>query len=131
MTTLLKLEELGLFCLSLVLFADLPYGWGVFVLLILAPDLGMLGYLRGPRIGAAVYNVAHHRGLAVALYAIGVRAAMPPLALAGAIMLGHASLDRVFGYGLKHPDAFQHTHLGWIGRGKDASTRDAAHTPST
>jgi hypothetical protein len=29
---------------------------------------------------------------------------------------GHSSLDRVFGYGLKHEDAFQNTHLGRIGR---------------
>ena len=31
-------------------------------------------------------------------------------------LLGHSSFDRVFGYGLKHEDAFQHTHLGRIGR---------------
>ncbi|MEW6083560.1 MAG: DUF4260 family protein [Chloroflexota bacterium] len=30
-------------------------------------------------------------------------------------LLGHSSLDRVFGYGLKHKDAFQNTHLGRIG----------------
>jgi hypothetical protein len=27
-------------------------------------------------------------------------------------------MDRIFGYGLKYPDAFQHTHLGWIGGAK-------------
>ena len=27
-----------------------------------------------------------------------------------------SSLDRVFGYGLKHEDAFRNTHLGRIGR---------------
>lgn len=31
-------------------------------------------------------------------------------------MLGHSSLDRVFGYGLKHDDAFQNTHFGVIGK---------------
>jgi hypothetical protein len=35
---------------------------------------------------------------------------------AGTILLGHSSFDRVFGYGLKHEDAFQNTHLGMIGR---------------
>ena len=29
---------------------------------------------------------------------------------------GHSSFDRVLGYGLKHEDAFQNTHLGRIGR---------------
>jgi len=33
-------------------------------------------------------------------------------------LLGHSSFDRVFGYGLKHEDAFQNTHLGRIGRSK-------------
>jgi hypothetical protein len=38
------------------------------------------------------------------------------LQLVGLILLGHSSLDRVFGYGLKYADSFRHTHLGWIGR---------------
>ena len=33
-----------------------------------------------------------------------------------AILFGHSSFDRVLGYGLKHEDAFQNTHLGRIGR---------------
>ena len=31
-------------------------------------------------------------------------------------LFGHSSFDRVFGYGLKHENAFQNTHLGRIGR---------------
>ncbi len=31
-------------------------------------------------------------------------------------LLGHSSFDHVFGYGLKHEDAFQNMHLGRIGR---------------
>lgn len=41
---------------------------------------------------------------------------LPLLQLAGVILLGHSSLDRVLGYGLKHADSFQNTHLGVIGR---------------
>jgi hypothetical protein len=33
----------------------------------------------------------------------------------GLIPLAHSSLDRVLCNGLKHPDSFQHTHLGRIG----------------
>ena len=40
------------------------------------------------------------------------------LLLAAIILFGHASMDRMFGYGLKFGDHFQHTHLGWIGKGK-------------
>ncbi len=31
-------------------------------------------------------------------------------------LFGHSSFDRVMGYGLKHEDAFQNTHLERIGR---------------
>lgn len=126
MARLLKLEDLGLFLLSLLLFSRLPYAWWVYPLLILVPDLGMLGYLAGPRVGAFTYNTTHLRAVAVVLYAIGLLSSAPLIALAGLIVLGHASIDRVLGYGLKYGDSFSHTHLGWIGRGPAIRTDTAA-----
>jgi hypothetical protein len=116
MRILLKLEELGVFLFAIYLFASLPYPWWLFPVLLLAPDLSMIGYVAGATIGAFTYNLIHHRAVALALYVAGTRLALPLLALAGVIMLAHASLDRVFGYGLKHRDAFNHTHLGNIGQ---------------
>jgi hypothetical protein len=116
MKNLLKLEELFLFGLSLFLFSGLDYSWGWYALLFLTPDLSMLGYLANPRLGSWTYNLIHHKGLAVALYVLGYLLANPVLMFAGTLLLGHSSLDRVFGYGLKYPDAFQNTHLGRIGR---------------
>jgi len=116
MKNLLKLEELFLFGLALFLFSGLDYGWGAYALLFLAPDLSMIGYLMNPRVGAWTYNLIHHKGLSAALYVLGALTANPALMFAGTLLLGHSSLDRVFGYGLKYPDAFQNTHLGRIGR---------------
>jgi hypothetical protein len=116
MKTLLKLEEFLLLGLSLFLFSQLDYGWGWYALLFLAPDLSMIGYLVNPQVGAWTYNLVHHKGLTVALYVFGSLLSVPWLMFAGTILLGHSSLDRVFGYGLKYPDAFQNTHLGKIGR---------------
>jgi len=116
MKNLLKLEELLLFGLSLFLFSGLDYGWGWYALLFLTPDLSMLGYLIDPRIGSWSYNLIHHKGLAVALYVLGYLLSVPWLMFAGTLLFGHSSLDRVFGYGLKYPDAFKNTHLGVIGR---------------
>ena len=118
MKNLLKLEELFFFGLALFLFSELDYGWGAsqYALLFFAPDLSMLGYLAGPRFGAWTYNLVHHKGLSVALYVLGYLTATPWLMFAGTILLGHSSFDRVLGYGLKHEDAFQNTHLGRIGR---------------
>ncbi len=112
----IKLEEVGLTAIAVWLFLQLDLAWWWLVVLLFAPDLSMIGYLAGPRVGAALYNLVHHRGLAVALFLIGVGLGSQWVQGAGLILLAHSSLDRVFGYGLKYADAFQHTHLGWIGQ---------------
>jgi hypothetical protein len=116
MKTLLRLEEFALFLFSVYLFSLLNFPWWYFPLLLFVPDLSMLGYLGGPKIGAVVYNFVHHRGLALAYYVVGALLAIPVLSLAGVIILAHSSLDRAVGYGLKLSDSFNSTHLGRIGR---------------
>ena len=116
MKTLIRLEEVALFLFSIYLFSLLPFPWWVFPLLLFIPDLAMLGYLAGPRVGAFIYNFIHHRALALIYYVAGAILGIPVLALAGAIIFAHSSLDRVLGYGLKFTDSFNHTHLGAIGK---------------
>ena len=116
MKNLLKLEELLMLGLALFLFSKLDYGWGWYALCFFAPDLSMVSYLANPRVGAWTYNLIHHKGLAVVLYVLGNLLTIPWLMFAGTILFGHSSFDRVMGYGLKHEDAFQNTHLGMIGR---------------
>ncbi len=115
MRNLLKLEEAAMFVLAALAFktVDLPWWW--FLLLLLAPDLGALGYLAGPRVGAITYNLAHHKGVTIALYLLGVWMNSVALQLAGIVLFAHSSADRVFGFGLKYPDSFNNTHLGPIG----------------
>jgi hypothetical protein len=116
MKTLIKIEELFVTLLSFYLFLNLGYAWWLFLVLFLAPDLSMLGYLFGPKAGAWTYNIVHHKGVAITLFILGGFLQVQPLQIAGLILLGHSSLDRVMDYGLKYADAFQHTHLGKIGR---------------
>jgi Domain of unknown function (DUF4260) len=116
MKTLVRLEEFAFFLFSFYLFRLLPFPWWYFPALLFVPDLSMLGYLAGPKIGAAVYNFVHHRGLALAYYVAGALLALPLLSLVGVVVLAHSSLDRAMGYGLKLPESFNSTHLGRIGR---------------
>ncbi len=118
MKTLLKYEELGLFILGIYLFSQSDYAWWWFIVLILTPDIGMLGYAVNNRTGALIYNLFHHRGIAVLVYLSGIYFVQDPLALAGVILFSHASMDRIFGYGLKYPASFSQTHLGIIGKSK-------------
>src|SRR5437588_13113411 len=101
MNNLIKLEELFLAALAIFLFSSLGYDWWWFVLLILAPDIGMLGYLAGPRVGAATYNLLHHKAIAVILYVAGCLASSRRLKFAGLMIVAHSRLDRASGYWLK------------------------------
>ena len=56
---LLRIEELALLTAIVLLYHHLHFSWLTFVILFLAPDLFMLGYLLNARIGAALYNLAH------------------------------------------------------------------------
>lgn len=122
MRWLIRLEELALFALSIFAFGKIGYAWYWFPLLLFAPDLSMLGYLAGPAVGAVCYNIVHHRGLAIAIVLAGLLVSSPAIQLTGVMLFGHSSLDRVFGYGLKHLDSFQHTHLGRIGQRRQQNT---------
>lgn len=90
--------------------------WYLYLLLFFSPDLGMLGYIAGPKTGAWLYNFLHHKGLALLLILIGWFLSDPALQATGALFFAHASFDRMLGYGLKHTTHFQHTHLGKIGK---------------
>ncbi|MFD1142933.1 DUF4260 domain-containing protein [Larkinella insperata] len=116
MKLLLKLEEAAQFALALVLFNQLPFAWWWFPALLLLPDLSMLGYLVNPRIGAYAYNFFHHKAVAVVVGATGFLLVSPVLMLTGVLLFGHSAMDRLFGYGLKYADGFDHTHLGRIGK---------------
>ena len=63
MKNLIRLEEIMIFALSAYLFSLLNYSWWLFWVLLLTPDLGMLGYVINTNFGAIVYNTVHHRGL--------------------------------------------------------------------
>ena len=116
MKNLLKLEELFMFALSIFLFTKLNFAWWWYPMLLFTPDLSMIGYLVSSQVGATMYNFVHHKGLGISIFVIGIILASQPLQLAGLILFGHSSMDRILGYGLKHSDSFQHTHLGMIGK---------------
>lgn len=126
MKTLLRLEELAQLLFVIMVLVMKGVVWWMYLLLLLGPDIGMLGYLMNTRVGSFTYNLTHHKGLAILLMLLGLIAEVGNMLtnvqsgffLVGLIMYGHSSMDRMLGYGLKFGDHFQHTHLGWIGKGK-------------
>lgn len=116
MKTTLQLEEIGMFLFGVFLFSQLDFAWWWFFALILAPDLSMIGYFFGNKTGAFFYNLFHHRAVAVLFYVLGFYYSNNWIQLTGIILFAHASMDRVFGYGLKYETGFKFTHLDEIGK---------------
>jgi hypothetical protein len=111
-----RLEGGILLALSLLIYWKLAGPWLWYVVLILAPDLFMLGYLGGPRLGATLYNLGHTWLLPGILAAVGIIGGTSFALDVALIWFGHIGVDRLLGYGLKLPTGFQDTHLGRIGR---------------
>jgi len=114
MKNLIKLEEVSFLCLTYYLFFQLPYAWWLYFALLFLPDISMAGYLFNNKTGAVIYNLFHHRGLAVVISLTGLFTGINIIALTGIILLAHATLDRVLGYGLKYFRGFKYTSLGDI-----------------
>lgn len=87
-----------------------------FVAFLFVPDISMLGYLRGNHVGAIGYNIGHNWFVGGLVLGAGWWLSIPAIALAGAILVAHTGMDRVFGYGLKYPTSFKDTHLGRLGK---------------
>jgi len=107
-----------MFLLSIFLFSQTSFAWWWFPLLILVPDICMLGYLVNSKIGAIMYNLFHHKAIALLVLFLGWYWQIEWAELSGIILFGYSSLDRIFGYGLKYTDSFKHTHLGQLENAK-------------
>jgi len=109
--SLLRLEGLAVLVGALVLYFDAGFGWLILLLLFLAPDLSMLGFLGGPALGSLTYDVVHTYALPIALGVAGVLGGSDTAIQLALIWSAHIGMDRLVGYGLKYPTAFKDTHL--------------------
>ena len=112
----IRLEWVAVAVVGIVLYALSGTSWWLFALLILAPDLSMLGYLAGPRVGAVAYNALHILIVPLLLALAGYVLVNSMATAIGLIWIIHIAVDRALGYGLKLSTGFQDTHLGRIGR---------------
>jgi hypothetical protein len=115
---ILRLEGAAVLAAALAGYSRFGGDWMVFAALFLVPDLSMLAYFAGRRIGAVSYNLAHSYILPIALAAAGVVLSRHGLLAPALIWIAHIGFDRMLGYGLKYPTAFGHTHLGLVGKMK-------------
>lgn len=81
-------------------------------------DVGMIGYVFNPKLGALTYNLAHNATVPTLLITFGVLFDWEVVSVIGFCWTFHIAVDRILGYGLKHKHGFTHTHLGKIGEKK-------------
>lgn len=111
-----RLEGAALLVAAVAGFDLAGWSWWWFAALLLVVDISMVGYLAGPKVGAATYNLGHALIGPAALLTWWLLKGSPAVLALGSIWLAHIGMDRAFGYGLKQPDRFEHTHLGTIGK---------------
>ena len=81
------------------------------VVLALAPDASMAGYLVDGRLGGWGYNLAHTYVGPIALGGLALFFDVRIALLLALIWAGHIGADRLAGFGLKYEDGFANTHL--------------------
>jgi hypothetical protein len=117
MKHIIRVEEAAMFGLCLFGLYYLEADWWMYLLLFLGPDISLVGYLSGNMSAAAtLYNIFHHKGIAVVIFVAGFQLNHELMEIIGLVLFGHSSMDRMFGYGLKHGRGFKYTHLGIIGK---------------
>jgi hypothetical protein len=114
--SLLRLEALAASFAGLAVWVGLDGGWWRFALLILVPDISILGYAWGPRAGAVIYNAAHSYAMPLVIGVVGGVLDNRSFLLCSALWFTHIGVDRALGLGLKYSTSFNDTHLGHVGR---------------
>ena len=108
---LLRLEGFAIGLAAIAAYAILEHSWTLFAILFLAPDVAMVGYAFGSRVGAIAYNATHSYLGPAASGAISWCAGWSEAVALVTIWIAHIGVDRAIGYGLKHRSGFKNTHL--------------------
>lgn len=111
---ILQLEGLAILAAAIVGYGYQGYGWLAFILLLLVPDVSMIGYLVNDQWGSLGYNLGHTYILPLLLGVLSL-VFEAPLGLQVALTwLAHIGMDRMLGYGLKYEAGFKETHLSRV-----------------
>jgi hypothetical protein len=109
-----KIESLGIFIASVVIYWVLGFNFLWFALLLFSIDISMVGYLFNNTLGAHIYNAGHNYIFPSLFVIVGIITSLDFVLLFSIIWISHISIDRALGYGLKLESGFKDTHLGKI-----------------
>lgn len=114
---LLRLEGLIVLIGSLYVYHQIGTGsWVLFFFLFFIPDIGLVGYFWGIKLGAITYNCTHTYVAPLFLFLFCRCFFSVDLDYLSIIWVAHIGFDRALGFGLKYTTGFKYTHLGVIGK---------------
>ena len=108
---IVRIENGFAFVISFYIYMQLDFPIWLFFVLLLVPDITMIGYAINKEIGAIVYNFGHSL-IVPLLFAIGYFSfSKDYLLIISIIWLAHIFMDRLLGFGLKYKESFNKTHI--------------------
>lgn len=108
---IVRLENGMTFALCFYIYIQLGFPIWLFFVLLLVPDMTMIGYALNEKIGAIVYNVGHSFTLPLLFTLFSFYFSNDYLLLISIIWIAHIFMDRLFGFGLKYQESFKNTHI--------------------
>jgi hypothetical protein len=108
---LLRSEGVALLGMAILLYGWYGRSWWLFVTLVPAPDLGLLGNLWSRRAGAVAYDLTHTYLPPATLGVTGVVTGSGLAVVLALVWFAHIGMDRTLGLGLQYPDGSGRTHL--------------------
>ncbi len=111
---ILRSEALVFFISAIWLYAVVGASWWMFFILLLAPDVFMVGYFKDSQFGALIYNIGHTYVTPFLLFTVFWIFHIPVLLPISIIWVAHIGMDRLLGFDLKLDTNFKDTYLGNI-----------------
>ncbi|AST96280.1 Uncharacterised protein [Niallia circulans] len=108
---IVRVENGVAFALCFYIYIQLGFPIWLFFVLLLVPDITMIGYALNEKIGATVYNIGHSFTLPLLLTLFSFYFSNDNLLLISIIWIAHIFMDRLFGFGLKYQESFKNTHI--------------------
>lgn len=108
---LLRLEGMAVFIAATIAYGRLDGSWLTYTVLLLVPDLFMIGYLLNAQQGSVIYNAGHTYVVAALLAGVALAFDWDLGLQLAVIWTAHIGMDRALGFGLKYPTLFKDTHL--------------------
>lgn len=108
---LLRSEGVALLAMAAVLYGRYGRSWWLFLVLLAAPDLGLLGLLWSKRVGAMTYDLTHTYVPPAFLGLVGVLTGSGLAVALALVWFAHIGMDRALGLGLQYADGSGCTHL--------------------